>query len=76
MLTASPNGNCTLRVGDAPSESKMRTLRPLDGTADEFNKFKCGRAESNFEGKVVHLPRDLECDACVLEIVFESEAGK
>lgn len=73
---ASPTGNCSIRISDVPRESSMIHLRPLDGSGNDKGWFPCGRIETNFEGKEVRIPRDIECDACILELVWQTEKGK
>jgi len=73
----SPTGNCTIRITDSPSDSKMKSLRPLDDSGNtDTNVFPCGRTETNFEAKEIRLPRDFDCDACILEVQWVTEKGK
>lgn len=51
-------------------------LSPLDESGDELGWFPCGRQETNFEAKEVRLPRDLSCDACIVEVLWKTEKGK
>jgi len=59
-------GNCTLRIADSPQESHLKTLTPLDGSADEHGSFPCGRIDTGFEAKEVRLPSGVSCDSCIL----------
>ena len=55
----------------------MKSLRVLDGTGNvDTNVFPCGRTETNFEAKEVRMPRDFDCDACILEVSWQTEKGK
>lgn len=54
----------------------MKLLRPLDGSADEQGYFPCGRQVSVFEAKEVRMPRDLNCDSCIFELVWQTDKGK
>ena len=38
-------------------------------------QFPCGRQATKFEAKEVRLPLDITCDACVLELSWETEEG-
>jgi hypothetical protein len=71
-------GNCTIRLGDGLSEEDMDVLMPLDGSANTTEgKFPCGRTTSSMEGKEVKLPKNLTCDDCTLQIVWETKiSGK
>ena len=40
-------------------------------------KFPCGRRVSALEGAVVNLPRNMSCDSCVIQMIWETKvAGK
>jgi len=54
----------------------MKELRPLDGSADERGIFPCGRTETVFEVKEVRMPRELNCDSCIFELLWFTEKGK
>lgn len=73
--TPSPNGNCTISITDSPSADSLQPLRPLDGSADQHMQFPCGRQATNFEAKEVRMPLDITCDACVLELRWETDEG-
>lgn len=76
VTSPSTVGNCTIRISDSPNADKMKTLRPLDGSANELGAFPCGRQESNFEAKEVRMPREFDCDSCILEVQWQTEKGK
>lgn len=75
VIHPSPTGNCTIRVGDRPTESALRLVKPVDGSANEDGWFPCGRTEVLSEGKEVKLPHDLECDDCIVQLEWETEMG-
>jgi hypothetical protein len=40
-----------MKVGADPDGVAMEVIFPLDGSADDFGSFPCGRDETPFEGK-------------------------
>lgn len=75
IVHPSPTGNCTVRVGDAPTEAALKLVKPTDGSAHENGSFPCGRTEAQYEGKEFKIPATLECDTCVVQIEWETEKG-
>ena len=81
VIQPSSNGNCTIKVGPGTDlvtlgmgGDKEVTMMPLDGSADaETGSFSCGRVMTKFEAKEVRLPSNLSCDACVLQIAWNTE---
>jgi hypothetical protein len=72
------SGNCTIRLGDGLSEEDMEVLYPLDGSANNTEgRFPCGRTTTSMEGKEIKFPKDLTCDDCTIQIVWETKiSGK
>lgn len=69
-------GNCTIRLGDgltdAPNEFEV--LFPLDGSGNKTEgKFPCGRSTTSMEGKEVRFPKNLTCDECTLQLIWETK---
>ena len=69
-------GNCTIRLGDgltdAPNEFEV--LFPLDGSGNKTDgKFPCGRSTTSMEGKEVRFPKNLTCDECTLQLIWETK---
>jgi len=56
-----PEGNCTLRVGQGLDEDEFIVLKPRDGSAYKDGSFPCGR-EVGYEGKEFRFPRNYTCD--------------
>ena len=75
VIHPSPTGNCTIRVGDSPTETALRVVKPTDGSAHDDGSFPCGRNEGNFESKEVKIPLTLECDDCIFSIEWQTEKG-
>lgn len=73
--TPSPTGKCTIRVSDSPVESDMIIATPTDGSAAEDGSFPCGREITAFEAKEIKIPRDLVCDTCIIQLVWQTEEG-
>ena len=75
ILTPAPNGRCLIRVADTPRERDLVTVRPTDGSAGDDGSFPCGREITSYEAKEVKIPRDLQCDQCVLQLVWQTDDG-
>ena len=76
---ATPEGNCTVRVGhgldeDESNEGRLLVLHPKDGSANEEGSFACGR-EIGYEGKVFTFPRNFTCDSCTLQFEWTIAGG-
>ena len=65
-VKASPNANCTVRLGVGTDEDDFKVLHPRDGTADMDGKFPCGRA-AGYDGKEFRFPKGLTCESCTLQ---------
>lgn len=69
-------GNCTIRLGSGVSQGGFKTLQPVDKSGlTSSGKFPCGREQSNYDGKLIKLPSNLTCDACTLQVEFETKAS-
>ena len=69
-------GNCTIRLGDGLTDApdEFETLFPLDGSADKTSgKFPCGRTTTSMEGKEIKFPKNMTCDSCTLQILWETK---
>merc|ERR1719469_28911 len=66
ILKASPTGRCIVRVGDTPRDRDMVLIKPTDGSADDDGSFPCGREVTSYESIEIRLPRDLNCDQCIM----------
>jgi len=75
VLERADNGNCTMKIGADPESASMFTLFPIDGSADDNGSFPCGREESNFEGKMVRFPKNLDCNPCTFVFEWATEQG-
>ena len=73
--TPSPTGRCIVKVSDTPKEADMVTLKPTDGSAAEDGSFPCGREVTTYEAKEIKIPRNLECDSCILQLTWMTEEG-
>ena len=69
-------GNCTVRIGDVPDESKLQVLYPLDGSANDKGSFPCGRSTTELEAKEFRFPHGISCDQCILQVEWKTEAGE
>jgi hypothetical protein len=74
-LHPSPEGNCTVRIGQGIDEDEFFTLRPRDGSSNKDGSFPCGR-EIGYDGKEFRFPRNLTCDACTLQFEWATEKGQ
>ena len=72
---ASPNGRCIVRVGDTPRERDMVVVKPTDGSAGDDGSFPCGHEVTSYESKEIRLPRDLNCDQCIMQLVWMTDEG-
>ena len=75
ILTADPTGRCLIRVSDTPKEADMVVVKPTDGSAGDDGSFPCGREVTSYEAKEIKIPRDLECDSCLLQLTWMTEEG-
>lgn len=75
VIHPSHTGNCTIRVGATPDEAALHVVRPTDGSAYDDGSFPCGRQETQYEGKEVKLPLNLECDDCIVSLEWATERG-
>ena len=79
MTHASPEANCTVRVGhgldqEEGDEGRFIVLRPRDGSANQDGSFACGR-EVGYEGKEFRLPKNFTCDSCTLQFEWSLPNG-
>ena len=71
-----PQGNCTIRLGSKGEDKNMVTLYPLDGSGKKSKgKFPCGRETSSAEGKLIKFPSDVVCDACIIQLIWDTSVG-
>lgn len=73
--TAAKDGRCSIRVSDSPRESDYQLVLPTDGSASDDGTFPCGRDVTPYEAKEFKIPKTLECDSCILQLIWHTEAG-
>ena len=74
VIHPSPEGNCTIRVGQGFDEDEFLILRPRDGSSFQDGSFPCGR-EIGYEGKEFRLPRNMTCESCTLQFEWTIAGG-
>jgi len=62
-------------VSDSPKEKDMVIAHPTDGSAGDDGSFPCGRAVTDYEAKEIKIPRDLICDTCIIQLVWQTDEG-
>ena len=73
--TVSPDekGMCSLNLNDGIEDDEFKPLYPISG---EGPKFPCGRTPGSLGGISVTLPKNMSCDSCILQLIWETKAGK
>ena len=77
-LHADDAGTCILRLGESATDSEYDILYPTDGSAgrESRGEFPCGRSTASMEGKEIRFPRNVTCDACILQLEWKTSRGK
>ena len=75
ILIPESSGKCTVKISPGLDvEQNFTLLLPTDGSANEEGAFECGRIKG-FESKEFVLPKDYECDGCILQWKWSTSQG-